>query len=706
MKLFWKFAILAIMIPIAAFVVAGIGLIGTAALKYEYDNLYGYMLIPITAIEQADNQQVDITDQMRQYALGGLSDVDKTAKKSLILDEDKAIVDVIEKYKSDWITTASPDFTAILKQLNKENLQANETAAVAKYDAAHSDFLKQRDAIFTGQKVEFKAIENNLTLMRAAMDDLVKVNLLYAEISNTSAQDAVNQMRWKLIVAGIIASLIGIGLAVFLAYSVTSPLAKLTFILEKLATGELDVSIDIKSRDEVGEIARSSQKLSAYLQGMAETAQQIADGDLSVDVQVVSERDILGNAFQKMVTYLSTAVGQVAVSAKSLSAASEQLANAAGQARLSTDQIAKTVQQVAAGTSQQAAATNHTAQAIEQMTGAINKVSKGTHEQSRAAANATLLTNQISDAVTQVAGNAESVSLNSAEAAKAAREGSKTVAATIQGMRNIQSKVGLSAQKVEEMGHRSEQIESIVETIDDIASQTNLLALNAAIEAARAGEQGKGFAVVADEVRKLAERSGLATKEINQLIQGIQKTVAEAVKAMNEGSVEVESGVKLANEAGNSLGNILNAAETVFKQADQAAKATQLMNTLAKQMVIAADTVSSIVEENSVSTDQMSASSNAVTMAIENIASVSQENSASAQEVSASAEEMSAQVEEVTTSAQSLSETAHNLQVLVTQFKLPESMGFVGSKLDPAKQPIKSFKQPTNGKRNVGQLNR
>jgi methyl-accepting chemotaxis protein len=237
-------------------------------------------------------------------------------------------------------------------------------------------------------------------------------------------------------------------------------------------------------------------------------------------------------------------------------------------------------------------------------------------------------------------------------------------------METIKGKVALSSQKVQEMGDRSGQIGAIVETIEDIASQTNLLALNAAIEAARAGEHGKGFAVVADEVRKLAEKSAIATKEIGGLIKGIQHTVNDAVAAMHEGSIEVDRGVTQANQAGHALDEILTASEGVNRQVAEIVAAAKEMEGLSNELISATDSVSAVVEENTAATEEMSAGSNEVSQLIDNITSVSEENNAAVEEVSAAAEEMNAQVDEVSAYAKSLAAMAEDLQKIISQFQL------------------------------------
>jgi len=637
-------------------------------------------------------RQIDAADtyMYENYAkpTGMLVDM-STAFQRMRVNTRDLLLATSDQERQQYITTIDQLHTQ-LNQVSKEYEDLIQTDAQRKLFADYSTnfevYTKYSDQIVA--LANQGKVEEALTLMRGdafasakgaetAIDAMAARKVEQAKETAENNTRLANQATTIEIVVLVFAALLAMIFGVLISNSIAKPLGLVTRVAQALAVGDLvrdmrDAEKDTVRlrRDEIGTIGKAFDNLINYMQEMGEAAATIANNDLTVSVTPQSPKDELGNAFAKMIASLQAAIGQVADSADNLGTASEQLANAAAQAGQATSQISKTVQQVAAGTNQQSEATARTAKAMEQMSRAIDGVAKGAQEQSNAAASASNLTNQISEMVRQVAGNADAVTKDSANAAQAARAGSQTVESTIEGMRNIQAKVGLSARKVEEMGQRSDQIGTIVETIDDIASQTNLLALNAAIEAARAGEHGKGFAVVADEVRKLAERSSAATKEINGLIRGIQKTVAEAVQAMNEGATEVENGVTMANEAGKSLNNILTAAEAVFAQAEQAAKGTQRMSQLADQLVSASDTVSSIIEENTASTEEMSANSSEVVQAIENIASVSEENSAAAEEVSASAEEMSAQVEEVTASASELSNTAQELRKLVAQFKL------------------------------------
>ncbi len=654
-KLIAGFLLVALMV----LVVAVVGYVNMGSLNAGLTTLYEDRTLPIEYLGTAGE---------RLYAIRG-----DVFKYVLIPDERATTLASLNAHRA--------DIDQALDRYRATQLVSDEVAGLARFDATWEDYQVAVDNVIrrvdTGD--EQSAVEslrdgaataNARKAVGAALDTLVAINVRVAEEEHLKGDATYSAATLTLTVVATIAIILAVVSGALITRTITVPLGQVARAATGIAAGDLRQVVEVRSGDEIGQMAHAFSNMVAYLQGMAAVAAQVAENDLTETVAPLSEHDVLGTAFARMIDHWRGLAGQLTQSATELGTASTQLATAALQAGEATSQIAASVQQVARGTTQQTTGVTQTANNMEQMKRAIDGVARGAQDQAATVGKVAMITERLSTTIQQVAGNAQAVTSGAAHATQAARSGAETVAQTIQGMEAIRVKVGVSAAKVRDMGDRSHQIGDIVETIDDIASQTNLLALNAAIEAARAGEHGKGFAVVADEVRKLAERASTATKEIGALISGMQHTIADAVRAMDEGAHEVEQGSATANQAGTALADILAAAQAVQTQAAAALDASGRMADLSAQMVEATEAVSAVVEENTAATEQMAASSNEILIAIEGIASVSEENGAAVEEVSASAEEMSAQVEQVSASAGSLSDMAGVLRRVVAQFKL------------------------------------
>jgi methyl-accepting chemotaxis protein len=233
-------------------------------------------------------------------------------------------------------------------------------------------------------------------------------------------------------------------------------------------------------------------------------------------------------------------------------------------------------------------------------------VSEGTREQANQATHAASAVEEMSATVSEMAKNAQEMTSMSDVATKAAQSGGGVVRQAITDMQLVHESVQQTAEKIALLGKGSQEISEIIKVITDIADQTNLLALNAAIEAARAGEQGRGFAVVADEVRKLAERTTRATSEISNMIASIQRETEEAVSAMKAGTARVETGVTLVNEAGQHLDNILTSANTVTTMVQRMAASIGEQSTVANQLASNVQSVATISRQNETSISEAS----------------------------------------------------------------------------------------------------
>ncbi len=447
--------------------------------------------------------------------------------------------------------------------------------------------------------------------------------------------------------------------------------------IENLSTGHAANNLETKRDDEIGVLLKSICTLQTILKTQSEVANEIAEGNLNVEIKVMSEDDTLGKSMLKIKNSLTSLIHELndlssAAIEGNLNARADELkhhgeygtivkgfndtleaitipikdgANVLtriasgdltarvtndynGDQKIITESINSVANSLTDAMSNVRDMVNSLVNASTQISSSTEEMAAGTQEQSSQSTEVASAVEQMTSTILDTSRNAGKAAEFSKRAGETAKKGGEVVKQTVHGMNRVAEVVHSAAITVKELGKSSDQIGEIIKVIDDIADQTNLLALNAAIEAARAGEQGRGFAVVADEVRKLAERTTKATKEIASMIKQIQSDTNNAVDSIESGTHEVEAGKESATKAIEALSEIIESTDKTIDVVNQVAAASE----------------------------EQSAAAEEIRHSIEGISNVTMQSAAGIQQIAGTAED--------------LRNLTNNLQALVNKFKL------------------------------------
>jgi methyl-accepting chemotaxis protein len=429
----------------------------------------------------------------------------------------------------------------------------------------------------------------------------------------------------------VLGTILAIGMGTLGAYrtakSITEPLQHLITVAREIGdSGDLDQNIDIHRNDEIGALATTFNNMVAYLKEMAAVSMAVAEGDLTMEVTPRSKRDTLGNAFLRMSHGLQEIVRATRDGASQVSAGSNQVAGAADESAKVSVQASSAIEEVTS--------------TMHEMSINVQNVVKNTQVQASSVAETSASIDQMVTSIQRVADTAKVL----LDIANRSREevvmGIQTMEKTTDGLNRTNRAIQSSAEIINILGHRADDIGKIIEVIDDLAEQTNLLALNAAIEAARAGEHGLGFAVVADEVRKLAEKSTQSTKEIADLIQSIQREARQAVENMEHSTKIVEEGLSLGNDLGAALHKISDVVTEVYKFSQEIGAATNEQSVGSSQIAKATNRLTEITQEINSAVEEQASGAQAVVRAMDKMRELVQQSASSSTELSAAAEQM------------------------------------------------------------------
>jgi len=628
-------------------VIGGVGILNLSSI-YTHLEQFGKERIPsVDLLLQVDRdmQQALVAQRTMMFSDSGSQKMNELKSESE--ENIQQVKERWEKYKELGHIGASEDKVTEYETALNEWIDNSKTILDKMMSGSKEERASAVELSFGKGAESFEKAREYINVFTEEMEKITNEEVKESEAGYKSAV-------YILSIGTLLILLISVLAGATMSKMIGVPLVKAADMMTALQKGHLNSRINYKSKDEIGVLSESMDSFADTLEGFTKTMYKVADGNLDVDNKLLDEKDQITPALNKIIFALKDLIAEadmltkaaidgklstrgkvekfsggykeivagvnstldavinpvkegsdvlsvlatgdlrsrmhgeykgdhqqlkdsINTVAESLSKAMEEVNEAVSATASSANEISSSTEQMAAGAQEQSAQVSEIASAVEEMTKTIMETTK----------------------------NAGIAAENSKQASKNAKEGAKKVEETKRGMERIVSSAQETGKIISSLAQKSDQIGEITQVIDDIADQTNLLALNAAIEAARAGEQGRGFAVVADEVRKLAERTTKATKEIAETIRTIQKEAKEADTSMNEAGESVKAGMALTEEVAKVLVEILEVNQKVSDMIDQVAAASEEQSSAAEQISKNIESISSVTQESAAGTQEI-----------------------------------------------------------------------------------------------------
>lgn len=487
-----------------------------------------------------------------------------------------------------------------------------------------------------------------------------KIGVIRLGVSLKGIQDELNKVLRLALLVGSLVITAGIFFSLLFVRIIVTPLEKMTKVAVQIAGGDFSQAITFTTGDEVGILADAFSKMSTGLSGMIKRIQETSrQMTLVADQMRVNTKQVSDGAIHQAeaAEKTSSSIEEMSASVKNISENIDSLSSSSQSASSSLAEISAAINQVASSATTLSSSVEGTASSLLQMSGSIGQVADNIDMLSSSAEDTVSSITEMNASIIEVGKNAkESARLSEKVSQDAAGLGAGAMEKTIQGMEKIKKTVDQSAYVIGRLDERTEHIGKILTVIDEVTRQTNLLALNAAILAAKAGNEGQGFSVVAGEIKNLADRTGASTKEIAQLIKDVQSEAKDAVIAIKEGTQSVEEGVQLSINARESLNQILDSSKQSSEMSRQIEKATQEQIKATNQVTELMNKMNGMVQQINSAMQEQERGTVDITKASEKMRTITQQVKTSTEEQAKGSKQISDTVENITEKIQQIAQ--------------------------------------------------